>query len=130
MLARDRIKPRARFVENQQLRPRHQCPSDQDTLPLSLRQYSPGPLADRFHFDLAQNPLGLAALRGLDLAPHPDYCVAAADNRVKRNLMALNQLMDAGTHYSNALAQFAPIGLSVGFSEHRNLARSERHIPG
>src|SRR5258705_8607199 len=128
MLAGDWVESGARLVEDKQARQRHQGAANQHALALALRQVSPSPFAERARLDAGQNCGGCATVARGHLAPISNLRVASADDGFQSRFVVLHHLVNARADQPDPSAQRAPIGASVSFAEHANLARGRGQI--
>ena len=129
MLPCRRVQPRARFVQDEQARMRHQRPADQHPLAFALREHLPRPVRQIFALHLPQQLRRLRLFRAAHRAPEIDHRVLAARHRFQRRLVIRHHLPHGGTHDAHLFAQFPPVITAVRLPEQRHLPRRRHEIP-
>src|SRR5437879_5992578 len=128
MVARDRIEPGARLVENQHRRTRHQRATDKHTLAFALREKSPRPPGEIIALNLFEDARGASAVGMGDSSPKINHGVFAADDGFERRLGFGHHLAHGRADQTDLLAQLAPIGFAVAPAQHGDFAAGRSQI--
>src|SRR6185295_18770924 len=78
VFARGRVESGARLVEDEQLRLRHQCATDEHALAFALREHAPRAVHEIPALDLLQQLRRAGTVSARDVAPEINHRVSAA----------------------------------------------------
>ena len=111
--ARHRIKTGTRFIENQNLIPGHQSPTDQNALSFSLREECPRPIAEIGALHLAQALARLTEQLAFCWVPEVYLRIATAGDNVQSCLPVLDPMTDPGADETDFFSKLTPVRLAV-----------------
>ena len=126
--ARDGVKARAGFVEDQQRGVGSQGARDEHALALSLREMTPRTLRESADLEQAEQAACERERRGLRTSPEVDESVDAASHDGQRGLGRLDHRGDGWTDKADATTQLAPVAAAEGLAEDRKRTRGRREI--
>ena len=130
LFARDRIEAGARFVQDEQLRFRHERARDEDALAFALREMTPQALGECAGSGETQEFEAGAAVGGRDFHPQVELRVFAADDGFERGFVGRHAGLERTGDEADLQAEIAPVALAVIFTEQLDLAGAGREVTG